>query len=91
MLTRVAASAGDAFGLRAAEKIIVLLGSNGAMPGEDLVTACRMLGVVPARDDRAFGPVFAALSRAGRIRKAGHCDRAKGHATAGGIVWELVQ
>lgn len=77
------------FGLDAAVKILAILRERGRVSGEELVTECREAGIVPASDDRAFGPVFAALSRSGRIQKAGFVERTKGHSTAGGIVWAL--
>ena len=57
--------------------------------GEDLTNIAKAHGAVP-HDDRAFGPVYGALSRRGLIRTAGMCLRSKGHGTAGGRVWELV-
>lgn len=89
VLAAVEKKNGDGFGLAAAALIVSLLEENGRMSGEDLVSTCRDFGIVPATDDRAFGPVFATLSRAGRIEQVGHTDRAKGHGTAGGRVWAL--
>lgn len=59
----------------------------GPQRGEALTDAAKLAGFLP-HDDRAFGPVFGALSRRGQIRCVGYCDRAKGHGTAGGRVWE---
>lgn len=89
ILDRVAKKNGDSFGLAAAAMVVSLLEKNGRMSGEDLVSTCRDFGVTPTSDDRAFGPVFASLSRAGRIHQVGYVDRAKGHGTAGGRVWSL--
>jgi hypothetical protein len=58
-------------------------------PGEELVDIAIAKGAKP-HDARAFGSVFMSLSRRGLIRKAGYCERKKGHSTAGGIVWGMV-
>ena len=55
---------------------------------EDLVDACKEAFIRP-HDDRAFGTVFANLSRAGKIERAGYCQRRKGHSCSGGIIWRL--
>lgn len=59
-------------------------------PGEDLTSIAKASGAVP-HDDRAFGPVFGSMSRRKLIRTAGFCMRSKGHGTAGGRIWELVE
>lgn len=58
---------------------------------ESLVLSCRAAGIAPAngQDDRAFGPVFMALARAGRIQKVGAVRRERGNGTAGGNLWAL--
>lgn len=67
--------------------ILRRLQAMGPQSGESLTNAAKAAGFV-AHDDRAFGPVFGSLSRRGQIRCVGYCDRAKGHGTAGGRVWE---
>jgi hypothetical protein len=62
----------------------------GQASGEDLVNACKAHGFRP-HEDRAFGPVFATLSRRGLIRCVGYVERAKGNGTAGGRVWTRVR
>ncbi len=59
----------------------------GQATGETLVDGCKAAGLVP-RDDRAFGVVFSALRRDGRIRAVGVAMRRKGRGTAGARVWE---
>ena len=87
-MSRVQAKAGEDFGRKAREFILSYLRQNGATSGEDVTDACKAAGITP-HDDRAFGPVYMSLSRNGHIRKAGMVPRRKGHATAGGYVWEL--
>ncbi len=50
----------------------------------------KLAGLVP-HDDRAFGQVYAGLSREKLIVKCGCCDRIKGHGTAGGVIWRVVR
>ena len=60
----------------------------GPCSGEDLTTACKVVGIIP-HDDRAFGPVYASLVRRGVIVKAGACRRMRGHGTGGGTIWSV--
>lgn len=77
------------FTVEAAQAAVLdILRHNGPMNGELLVMLCRGLGHVP-HDDRAFGSVFAGLSKSGLIRKVGYGQRLRGHGTAGSIVWAL--
>lgn len=69
--------------------ILAYLRDHGPTPGETLVTEANK--VYPAEDTRAYGSIFGRLRKAGRIKFAGFVERAKGHGTAGGRVWELVQ
>ena len=87
-MAKVQANAGETFGRLAREFIVQYLSANGATPGEDITDACVAAGIEP-HDTRAFGPVYMSLSKKGVIRKAGMVPRRKGHATAGGYVWEL--
>lgn len=75
---------------RAKKFVLAYLDKRNSAPGEIIVDLCKQAGIV-APDDRAFGVVFAALSRAGEIRCIGYCDRKKGHSTAGGRIWALVR
>jgi hypothetical protein len=68
--------------------VLVLLRQRGPTSGEDLVDALKDAGF-RGHDDRCFGPVFAVLVRARKIRCAGYCTRRRGHGTAGGRIWEL--
>ena len=76
------------FVARAKKFVIGYLSIRGQAPGEIIVDLCKLDGIV-ATDDRAFGVVFASLSREGVIRCVGYCNRLKGHSTAGGRVWAL--
>jgi len=90
-MARTAQAAEDAvpdFGTRAAAVILREL-ATGPQSGEQLTLACRRAGVLPPRDDRAFGPVYMRLARAGHIVKAGTVPRLRGHHTAGGNLWRL--
>lgn len=76
---------------RQAAKAVVMaaLGrAGGPLSGEQLVNECIAAGIVP-HDTRAFGPVIAALARAGRIEAVGFAVRQKGHGTAGARLWAL--
>ena len=70
----------------AMDYIVRYLKQHGPTSGEDLTDACHLAGIVP-RDDRAFGPVYKALSRQGKIVKCGTTIRRRGHLTTGGNVW----
>jgi hypothetical protein len=76
------------FSERAAAFVLAYLRAHGPTSSELLTDACKAHGICP-HDDRAFGPVYMTLARAGRIRKVDTCIRVKGHLTAGGNVWGL--
>lgn len=63
---------------------------HGPTSGEELVDGMKTAGFIP-HDDRAFGPVFQSLSREKHIQKYGYAERAKGHGTAGGVIWRIVR
>lgn len=88
-LAHHAAVNGKEFGERSRAFILAHLRTHGPTSGEALVIACKAAGIVPVKDDRAFGGSFLSLSKRGLIVKAGECKRTRGHATAGGIVWML--
>lgn len=69
---------------------VAYLEAHGPTPGEDLVMVARKAGHIP-HDDRAFGAVFAGLSRKKRIKCVDFVPRRRGHGTAGGRVWALVR
>lgn len=69
--------------------VLAYLARHGPTPGEVLVTEASR--AYPPHDARAFGAVFMTLSRRRLIEKCGTCVRAKGHGTAGGIVWRLAR
>lgn len=70
--------------------ILKYLETHGVSSSELLTDACKLAGIKPP-DDRAFGPVYAALSRDNQIAFAGFCERRKGHGTAGGRLWRRVR
>jgi hypothetical protein len=79
------------FSTEAARQFVLgWLRANGATRGETLTLEAKAAGHVPP-DDRAFGAVFGVLSARKQIRQVGHCDRARGHGTAGGRIWALVE
>ena len=72
----------------AAAFICGYLAQHGVSSGELITDACKLSGI-RAPDDRAMGPVYAALARAKKIEPAGFCARRKGHGSAGGRLWRL--
>lgn len=64
--------------------------SAGDSWSEEIVDAAMEAGIRP-HDARAFGAVFAGLSRTHRIRPVEYGRRLKGHGTAGAIKWALVR
>jgi len=72
----------------ASDAILLHLLRKGACSGEDIVEAAKAAGHTP-HDDRAFGSVIGYLSRRRLIYAAGHCQRRRGHGTAGGRLWAL--
>lgn len=92
VLVTVQVKAGTEFSRRATAFILRYLSEQEGRraPGEDITDACKAEGIKPLKDDRAFGPVYMALAKKGRIAKVGSVKRRKGHATAGGNVWKLI-
>lgn len=78
------------FAEEAASFVVAYLEAHGATAGEVITIACKEAGIRP-HDDRAFGAVYLRLSRRGVIAKVGVCRRRRGHNTAGGNVWDVVQ
>ena len=74
---------------KATAAILAHLRASGQASGEELVDVAIAHGA-HCPDQRAFGAVFASLSRKQLIRTVGFCMRAKGHSTAGGRIWEIV-
>lgn len=63
---------------------------HGPLSGEELTDRCKLAGIKPA-NDKAFGAVYAGLSRRKLIEVDGYCARTKGNLTAGGIRWRLAR
>lgn len=73
--------------------VIGWLALSGPAWGEDMVDAAERLGRADLRTHKpkAWGGVFSALSKKGRIRCIELGLRRKGHGTAGARKWSLVQ
>lgn len=78
------------FAEKAAAAILAHLRAVKYASGEELTDVAIAHGATP-HDARAFGQVFATLSRRGLIRTHSFCLRSKGHSTAGGRIWMLVE
>jgi hypothetical protein len=68
--------------------VVRYLQVHGPTAAEVLTRQCRAAGIIP-HDDRAIGPVYMRLSRAGVIVKVGSVRRERGHGTAGGNIWAI--
>lgn len=77
------------FAALAAAEVLVQL-RRGPLTSEELTLACKAAGIVP-HDDRAFGPVYMRLSKAGQITRVGTASRLRGHGTSGGSIWALTE
>lgn len=62
---------------------------TGPVAGEDITLAARQAGI-RQKDDRAFGAIYSKAIRMGYIRVVGHCNRVRGHGTAGGRLYAPV-
>jgi hypothetical protein len=87
-MRNIIAFAGKRFREKAELFTLEYLAGCESASSETITDAARKAGIVP-HDDRAFGPVYFSLSRAGKIVKAGVCARRKGHGTSGGTLWRL--
>ena len=92
-LAQVKRNAGKAFFDAACKRVLTVLAACSCpLSGEQLTDDCVIFGIVPASGEaRAFGAVYASLSRRGLIEKAGTCQRRKGHLTGGGTLWRLAK
>ncbi len=80
----------DGFREAAAAFILGYLAQHGVSSGELITDACKLAGI-RAPDDRAMGPVYAALLRAGRIKIVGTTTRRKGHGCRGANLFSLAE
>jgi hypothetical protein len=87
-MRNIIAFAGKRFREKAELFTLEYLAGCESASSETITDAARKAGIIP-HDDRAFGPVYFSLSRAGKIVKAGVCARRKGHGTSGGTLWRL--
>lgn len=83
-------AAGAGFVEHAKTYVLGYLAKHKLASSEILTDACKLAGIKPEKDDRAFGPVYAALQREKAIKRVGSCARNKGHGSAGGNVWALM-
>ena len=83
-----AEEAAPGFAEAAAACALEYLDAHGPATGERLTDVCKAAGIVP-HNDKAFGPVYMRLARAGQIVKAGPAPRLKGHLTSGATIWRL--
>ncbi len=62
---------------------------GSAIPGEELTRAMKAAGIVPRKDDRAFGPIFkkAADDRLRILRVVGQVPRVRGHGARDGKLY----
>lgn len=67
--------------------IVDFLKEHGETSCETIVDAAKEAGHQP-HIDKAFGPIFATLARAGRIVRTGFTVRRKGHGAVGASVWK---
>lgn len=79
----------DDFRERAQSFVLEYLRRYGATSGE-LVTSMAIASGINPPDERAFGPIFSALSRRKQIVTVGWCLRRKGNCTGGGRIWALL-
>ena len=75
------------FSTRAYEFIVSYVRDHGPVPGEAATLAARCAGIKPAKDDRAFGSVYAKALRDGAIKVVDSTNRVRGHGSAGGKVY----
>lgn len=86
---RAERAAGKEFSERAEAFVLRYLETVPHSSTELLTDACKLAGIIPPNDDRAFGGVYQRLLRTEAIVKIGDCKRRKGHGTSGGSVVAL--
>ena len=82
------AEATTSFDTATSQALVLKFLEDGVKTGEDLVLACKEAGQVP-HDDRAFGAVFAGLSKQRLIKKTGFGPRKRGRGADGAVFWAL--
>ena len=75
------------FGTRAYAFIVDYIREHGPIPGEAVTLAARCAGIKPAKDDRAFGAIYAKALRNEEIKVVDSTFRVRGHGSAGGKVY----
>ena len=80
-------AADPTFGQRAYDFIVNYIREHGPVPGEAVTLAARCAGIKPAKDDRAFGFVYAKALRNEDIKVVDSTFRVRGHGSAGGKVY----
>lgn len=76
---------------RAREFVLAYLREHGPTNSERLTDACMAAGIAPVASTKAFGAVYASLSRRGLIVSCGLAPRARGHGSIGAHIWTLTQ
>jgi hypothetical protein len=63
--------------------------AGSEIPGEELTRAMKAAGILPRKDDRAFGPIFkkAAGDRLRILRVVGQVARVRGHGARDGKLY----
>lgn len=75
------------FGTRAYAFIVSYIREHGPVAGEAVTLAARCAGIKPAKDDRAFGAIYAKALRNQEIKVVDTTHRVRGHGSAGGKVY----
>ena len=71
------------FGTRAYAFIVDYIRGHGPVPGEAVTLAARCAGIKPAKDDRAFGPIYQRAIANNEIKVVDSTFRVRGHGSAG--------
>lgn len=89
-MAQVAENAGPDFAKQFRAFVLEYLKTYTPSTGEELTTAAKAKGIV-AHNDKATGPVIAALSREKLIMFCGIERRKKGHGSHGANLWALTR
>lgn len=75
---------------KAREFVLAYLREHGPTSSELLTDVCLAAGIAP-ENTKAFGAVYASLSRRGLIVSCGLAPRIRGHGSIGAHIWTLTQ
>lgn len=76
---------------RARAHVLDYLASHGPTSSEVLTDVCLAAGIAPETTTKAFGAVYASLSRRRLIVSCGLAPRTRGHGSIGAHIWTLTQ